>query len=405
MKKEFWLIALKNLRHRGLRTWLTLLGILIGVMAVVSLIGLGNALTSAINSQFGISSTEVISIQAGGLNSYGPPGSGASTPLSKRDLDAIKDVNNVDLAISRNIVTADLKFNDNIIFGFATNLPYGNERKFVYDTINAKAYLGRLLSESEEDKVLLGNNFYTNKVGLGKPVEPGDKVIIKGKSFEVRGILEKQGSFISDNIILMNEDALNDLFNINDRIDLIIVSLKDKTQINRTTEDLNKALRKNRDVKRGEENFEISTPEASLRTVNQILFSIQIFVIIIALISVFVGAVGIVNTMTTSVVERRKDIGVMKAVGAKNEQIFYIFFIESGLLGLIGGFIGASLGTILSFLGVLGLNIFLGTELSPNIDFVLIGLTLIGSFLVGAVSGIWPAMIAAKQNPVEALKK
>jgi len=108
--------------------------------------------------------------------------------------------------------------------------------------------------------------------------------------------------------------------------------------------------------------------------------------------------------MTTSVLERRKEIGIMKSVGAKNGHIFLQFFIESSLLGLIGGIIGAIFGTIIGLSGTIALNNFMGTELPLNVDFVLIFFSLLGSFLIGGIAGIVPAMKAAKQNPVEALK-
>jgi len=127
-------------------------------------------------------------------------------------------------------------------------------------------------------------------------------------------------------------------------------------------------------------------------------------IIIIASISVFIGALGIVNTMTTSVLERKKEIGIMKSIGARNEHVFFQFFIESGLLGLIGGIVGAIFGTLIGVLGVAGINNFIGAELKPTVDFVLIFFTLLGSFIIGAVSGIIPAMNASKENPVEALR-
>ena len=94
----------------------------------------------------------------------------------------------------------------------------------------------------------------------------------------------------------------------------------------------------------------------------------------------------------------------MKAIGGKNSQVFMQFFFESGLLGLMGGLVGVVLGTVISVVGVLGINNFMGAELSPVIDFVLIIGALVGSFVIGAVAGIVPAMNAAKQNPVEALR-
>ena len=130
----------------------------------------------------------------------------------------------------------------------------------------------------------------------------------------------------------------------------------------------------------------------------------QIFIVIIASISILVGALGIVNTMTTSVLERKKEIGIMKSVGATNGQIFLQFFIESGLLGLVGGLVGVILGSIIGFVGTKGINNFIGAELSPEINILLIFSSLVGSFMIGAIAGIVPAMKAAKENPVEALR-
>jgi putative ABC transport system permease protein len=109
--------------------------------------------------------------------------------------------------------------------------------------------------------------------------------------------------------------------------------------------------------------------------------------------------------MTTSVIERRREIGIMKAIGAKNSQIFYQFLIESGLLGMIGGIFGVLFGTLTSFFGTKAIGNYIGSSINVGINWTLIVLVLIGSFIIGAVSGISPAMKAAKQNPVEALRR
>jgi len=108
--------------------------------------------------------------------------------------------------------------------------------------------------------------------------------------------------------------------------------------------------------------------------------------------------------MTTSVLERRKEIGIMKAIGAKNSDIFYQFFIESGLLGLIGGIVGVILGLIIGSLGIIGINNFIGSTTKLQISVPLIVFSLIGSFVLGSISGIVPALRAARQNPVDALR-
>lgn len=402
--KDYFVLAFGNLKHRGLRSWLTLLGILIGITAVVSLVMLGDGLRAAVNGQFGISSTQVISVQAGGLSAYGPPGSGVVNPLTIDDLREIEKIDSVERVLRRNIPQMRIEFNDQLLFGYGINVPSGNDRTFVYDNIEVEAEVGRLLKDGDNNYVYLGNNFLTDKVGLGKPVKVGSKLLIENKSFEVIGINKKKGSFIFDNVVYMNEQSLADLMNYGDKIDIIVVEVKNKDLMNKTKIEIEKTLRKTRNVKVGEEDFEVSTPEASLAQVNNILGGIQAFIIIIASVSIIVGAVGIVNTMTTSVLERRKEIGIMKAIGAKNSQVFLQFFIESGLLGLIGGIVGIILGGLIGFAGINGLNQFLGSEAAPNMNLIFLSLVLLGSFLIGAIAGIAPALQAANQNPVEALR-
>src|SRR4030065_2538855 len=127
-------------------------------------------------------------------------------------------------------------------------------------------------------------------------------------------------------------------------------------------------MRQRRNVNIGEEDFEVSTPESSMKTVNSVLGAIQAFIIIIASISILVGSIGIVNTMTTSVLERKKEIGIMKAIGSRNSQIFMQFFIESGFLGLTGGLFGAIFGVLVGYAGTIGINNLIGTTINPQIN-------------------------------------
>jgi len=400
---NYFILAYRNLRRKGLRSYLTLLGICIGILAVVSLISLGSGLKLAVGSQFGVSSTELITVQASGGN-FGPPGSEVINPLTKEHLEEIKKLSSVKMAIGRKIETGKLEFNNKVVFGYASNIPDGEDRDFIYSQLEAKPIAGRLLRDGEIGKVFLGYNFYVDKVGLERAVVPGNTVTIQDRDFEVVGILEKKGSFIYDNLVYMNEDDLQSLFDYGDDLDYIDVLPTDKDNMERTKEDIEKLLRRLRDVDVGSEDFTVSTPEASMAQVNSMLNAIQAFVIIIASISIFVGAIGIINTMETSVLERKKEIGIMKAIGAKNSQIFMQFFVESGFLGLIGGGIGVILGITLGYVGIMGINNFMGSDVQPTINFILIFFALLGSFAIGAIAGIIPAMRAAKQNPVEALR-
>jgi putative ABC transport system permease protein len=259
------------------------------------------------------------------------------------------------------------------------------------------------LKDGDTNSVFLGSNFYSNEEIFGKSLKVGDKILVQGEKFKVVGIAKKKGSFLWDNFVMVNEEPLKDLMNYGDKVDAIVVKVKNKDLMSRAKVEIENELRDSRNVDVGEEDFEVSTPEAVLGTVNEILRGVQIFILIIAFISIFVGAIGIVNTMTTSVLERKKEIGVMKAIGAKNSQIFLQFFIESGLLGLVGGIGGVLFGLILGYLGILGINAFIGSEIVSEINYLLIFFSLLGSFLIGSISGIIPALRASKQNPVEAL--
>ncbi|PIO08373.1 hypothetical protein COU59_02000 [Candidatus Pacearchaeota archaeon CG10_big_fil_rev_8_21_14_0_10_34_12] len=406
MIEDYFNLALKNLKKRGVRSWLTLLGILIGVAAVVSLVSLGGGLKAAVDSQFNIGSTEVLTVQAGGMNNYGPPGSGASNPLTKEDAGEIGKLSTVEVSIPRNIRNVKLEFNKKVSFTYAGSIP-DNQREmdYVYDFVGLETISGKLLESGDRGVIVIGSNLADmDKNGLDKNIKVGDNVAISGKTFRVQGITKKMGSIIMDSTVLMTENDMEDLLDYGNEVDLIVVKAVSKDLINQTAEDINKLMRDRRDVKKGQEDFDVSTPQAMLESVNQIISGIQIFIIIIASISIAVGAIGITNTMTTSVLERRKEIGIMKAIGARNEHIFYLFFIEAGLLGMIGGIIGVLLGTAVGYAGTSALNTFLGVATHPEISFWLILLTMTGSFLIGAVSGLIPALNAAKENPVEGIR-
>lgn len=400
---DYFSFALRNLYRKGIRSWLTLLGICIGIAAVISLISLGSGLKVAVASQFGVGSTEVISVQAGG-SGFSPPGSDVVTPLTRADVNAIDGLSSVEFAIGRNLETGKFEYNDRVQIGMIYSIEEGYEKEIYNVLEELETEYGRLLKSGDSKKVIIGFNLYEGKTnGFEKTLSPGKEIFINGESFTVVGVLKKKGSFIYDGTIFMYDNDLSQLADYGDNVDFIQVKVRDREFINRTKQDIERLMRNRRDVDVGSEDFTVSTPESSLAQVNQVLDAIQIFVIIIASISIIIGVVGIINTMATSVLERRKEIGIMKSIGAKNSQIFMQFFIESGFLGFIGGVVGIILGISLGYIGTIGINSFLGTDAQPEINFFLIFFSLIGSFLIGAGAGIYPAMQAAKQNPVRAL--
>ena len=404
MKKDYIFLSFRNLKHRGIRSWLTLLGIFIGITAVVSLITVSSGLKSAVHAQFGVGATEMITVQAGGLTAYGPPGSGVTNPLTQEDAEKIEKLGTVDFVLPRNIETINMEFNDRVIFTNAISIP-DNKYKEIYETQEIEAEKGRLLNEGDLGKIILGNSLaYKDSNGFDKDIEPGNKILIKDKRFEVVGVIERRGSFMLDRVVMISNTDLENLAGYRNNVDIIGIKVKNKNLMDKSKQEIEDLLRDRRNVDKGEEDFSVSTPEAMLETVNTILGGIQAFIIIVASISIIVGAIGIVNTMTTSVLERRKEIGIMKSVGARNSDIFYQFFTESGMLGLIGGFTGIIIGLAVGIIGTYVINSFIGADVQPQISLPLIILSLIGSFIIGSIAGIVPAMNAAKQNPVDALR-
>ncbi len=402
MIKDYIKLAYISIKNRKLRSWLTMVGIFIGIAAVISLIGLGEGLRLAIMGQFNFLTTDIVSVQASGLG-RGPPGEGVVSPLKESYVKDIERVTGVDLAIGRIIENAKMEFNRRADFTFAASMPDGQKRQEIARIASFVIDKGRLLKDGDTNKVVLGNN-YEKTDQFGQAVAPRDKVIIQGKEFEVVGLLKKKGSFIIDNVILMNEDVIKKLFQINDTYDIIAVKVTSGNEMSLVKERLEDYLRKERHVKKGEEDFAVESPEQSLKNLDATLFAVQMFIYVIAGISIVVGGIGIANTMYTSVIERTKQIGIMKSIGAQRSHIFTLFLLESGILGTIGGIIGILVGSSLAY----GLA-FIG-KAALNADLVQVSITLpliIGallfSFIIGSLAGFLPAYQAAKLKPVDAL--
>jgi putative ABC transport system permease protein len=403
MIRDYVTLALNSLRKRRLRSWLTMIGIFIGIAALVSLIGLGEGLRYAISSQFGALGADMITIQASGVQ-YGPPGSGAVTPLTKDYATKIDKLPGVKYAISRMIVTSKIEFNNRMSIGYLGSMPDGAYRKEVETIAGFKAIEGRLLKDGDKDSVVVGNNYIKTDI-FGKAAKVGDRIIINGKQFNIIGILKKTGSFTSDIVILMNEDVLRQLFDKPEETSLIAVKVENTADINQVKQDIEKLMRKERNVKEGEEDFIVELAVNTIKTLDSTLFAVQLFVYIIAGISIVVGGIGIMNTMFTAVIERTKEIGIMKSIGAKNSDIFWLFFIESGLLGMVGGIVGIIIGIGLAngmaFAGATQL----GSDLiKAHISAGLIVGALVFSFVIGCAAGTTPAVRASKLHPVDALR-
>lgn len=404
MKPRLILLASKNIKNRGIRSWLTMIGIFIGIAALVSLITMGQGLQTAITGQFSTIDPDkliVTNVDTG----FGPPGSTAVKKLNDDDKELLESINGVDVVVQRLVRVVSFEFNDKTEFSYVANIPQEKDAiDVVYDALNIELEEGRLLDQNDRRKVILGNDFKTGD-DFGKQIRLGKTVTIQGEEFEVIGFLKKAGTFILNGAIIMPDNDLRNILDIGDEYDILIVQVKDSKEVSTVKETIERKFRDDRDLDPGEEDFSVQTPQQGIQTINTILLSIQMVIAGIAVISLIVGGIGITNTMYTSVLERKKEIGIMKSVGAKNSDIITLFLVESALLGLVGGIIGIIIGLGLAYGAAAGISGALGGlefVITPNTP--LLVFAGVFSVLVGAISGVLPAIQASKLNPVEALR-
>jgi len=287
------------------------------------------------------------------------------------------------------------------VVSFPDNL---REAQLVNEVGDYKADQGRILNYDDGYKVVLGPDF--SKDFFEKELQVRDKIEINSQEFTVVGILKKSGNPQTDSSLVVPETALRKVLNVPEEMDVINVKVQAGENLNGVAENVQKELRKFRNVEKGKEDFSVQTPESLLNTLNTILLVIEGVLIGVAAISLFVGGIGIMNTMYTAVLERTKEIGIMKAIGAKNGEIMGIFLIESGMLGLVGGIIGALLGYGISkTVELIAFQIYQTNLIQADFNpLVMLG-TLLFAFIIGALSGWYPARQAAKLKPVEALRQ
>jgi putative ABC transport system permease protein len=402
---DYFLFSLQSFRARKTRTFLTTLGIFIGIAAVVSLISLSSGLEEAIVGQFSEIGTDILTVQAAETG-FGPPGSTAAKKLDEDDFEAVGKARGVKAVAKRYIRTISLEFKDELKFVYSSTLPEKSDvRKLVLDAMNLEIVEGKMLKIGDKYKVIVGNNYYSQNV-FPRKIRLRDNILINGQEFEVTGILEKAGNPQLNNVVLLNEEVFEEVLEIEDELDMMIVQIDNPDNMENILEDVEKSLRKSRGVVRGKEDFSIQTPQEAIAALTDILGVIQAVIVGIAGISLIVGGIGIMNTMYTSVIERTREIGIMKSIGAKNSDVLIIFLIESGILGLVGGGIGVALGVGFSKLVEVGARIALGPSiLQASFSLFLIVGSLGFAFVIGMISGILPAKQASELQPVEALRK
>ena len=400
MLKEFTKLSFRNIRHRGKRSWLTVIGVFIGIAAVVALVSLSQGLQDSVEREFESIGSDKLFISAG----QSSQSSASERKLTQEDLNAVRNVQGVEAAGGALFRTARMSYNDEQAFGIVLGMPTSEEEREIVETSWAMEIdSGRGIRATDTSNVVIGSSTSSSKfqdeVGLRSQLR------IEDTEVRVVGIMKPTGDPSIDGSVVIPIDRAREMLDVPDeRYDWLFAEMQEGFTPDEVKEDVEEELRTTRDVEEDEEDFSVSTQEDLIESFQSILGVVRGVVIGIASISLLVGAVGIMNTMYTSVTERTREIGVMKAVGATKRQILSIFLIESGIIGLFGGLLGLLVGVGLSTLASIAATEFAQLPVKPYISVELVIGALGFAFVLGMVSGVLPARRAANLEPAEALR-
>lgn len=390
--------SLNNLKQRKTRSLFTIISIFVGIATIFIFISYGMGLYAYVDEATSESSANKILIQAKGGTSVS--GLDATIVLNDDDLEAVQHTSGVYDATGAYFKTAEVKQGKKVVytilFGFDPKKP------LVMEMSNIGIYKGRNLQSGDEGNAVLGYNYQFDDKIFSRGYSLGETIEVQGEDMKIIGFYEEVGSPQDDAQIYITNEYMEDIYS--DLTYSWIVAKVDISNIDKIVADVEDSLRDERGLEEGKEDFFVQSFEDMMETYMNILDMIVGFIILIALISVLVSAINTANTMITSVLERRKEIGVMKAVGARNSNIFNIFLFESSFLGFVAGVVGVLVGWGLSSLGAVILeNIGYGF-LSPKFSVGLFLGLIAFAVLTGAISGVAPALKASKTNPVDTLR-
>lgn len=388
-------MGFQNLYKRRLRSLLTLLGISIGIGAVVALISIATGMESAITAvleDFGPNKIYIVPKGFGG----GGFGGGYGETLRDSDLELVKDVKGISTAIPMLVKSLPVEYDGEKKSLTIIGIPAKESAKFFSDVQSYDLSQGRFISSGEKYTVVAG--YLIEKDTFSKDIKLKSKITIKDIDFRVVGIFQRIGNPQDDSQMYMSIETLRELTGSGDEITSILAEANGNP---------NEVAKKVEDVlakKHGDDIFMAMTTEQIQEQVQSIFGILSIALGGIASISLVVAGFGIMNTMLMSVMERTREIGIMKAIGASNRMIMMIFLIETALLGFVGGLGGIVFGEI-TYFGITQAAVnFIGVTLPMITSPFLIVFALVFSMVVGIISGLYPAWRASKLDPVEALR-
>jgi putative ABC transport system permease protein len=407
-------VAFKSINSNKLRASLTMLGIIIGVGAVVAVMSVGAGAQASITENLQSMGTNIITISPG----RGMPGGGGGPIREFIDSD------------QEEVVEGDLYFEDvtalkkeatllneiaPVLTGRSSTIAYmswsgdSSVTGTTEDFLSVEGYKmaeGNFITESDVSNLsniaVIGSTIVDDYFGKIDPV--GEVIKVNGKNFVVVGVLDTIGStgFGSspdETVYIPITTAHNKLFGGPSEIDSIVAKLKDENQLDKAMSEVKSILRIQHKIYPSEPNdFQISSPTQFIESASNVTQILSYTLAGIAGISLLVGGIGIMNIMFVSVTERTREIGIRKSLGAKNRDILIQFLTESIILSLSGGMLGVGFAYMISWL----LKTF--GSLSSLITATPIILALSFSTAIGLIFGIFPAMRAARLNPIESLR-
>ncbi|MBS3141045.1 ABC transporter permease [Candidatus Woesearchaeota archaeon] len=393
MISDYISLTINSILHRRLRAWLTILGIVIGVASIIALISISQGLKSSIEEQFATFGTSRLFIAA---KSFQGPGS-ASEGLTEKDVTALEQISDFKYVAPVIGKSGELEYKKELKYTLIAGFP-AEEFSEVFEDMGIEVSKGRMFNSGEKYVAVIGSRVATDL--FKDELRINNKIKIQGVDFKVIGIFEEIGNQQDDNQINIPYEAAKEIFNTGDKVDYILAQVKEGIDAAETAKKAENKLERTRD----DENFQVLSASQIAEQINSVLGIIQVVLIGIAAISLVVGGIGIMNSMYTSVLERTKEIGIMKSIGARNSDILMLFLLESGFIGLIGGVFGVLLGS--------GIGILVGKAaasagygiLKIKISFGLIMFGLAFAIIIGMISGALPARQASKLKPVDALR-
>jgi putative ABC transport system permease protein len=389
--------ALHAIYSHRIRSFLTLLGIAVGIAAVILLTSIGEGVHQYVLEEFTQFGTNVINVAPGKTKTGGTPTSGIPTTSRLLTIDDAKSLKKLPQVLGASPTVwgnSEVEGNGRV----RRSTIYGGDADFL-TVLSAKVRLGQFLSDegggSSRALVVLGSKLHKELFGNVNPL--GKRVRIGGLHFRVIGVMAPKGQFLGidldDTAFIPAERAL-ELYNRDGLMEINVIYAE-----NALSADVATAIKERLILRHGREDFTITTQEDMLETLSNILNILTAAVGALGAISLLVGAVGIVTIMTISVTERTNEIGLLMALGAERQTVLGLFMGESIMLSVLGGILGLLIGiAIAQFLS------FALPALPVHTPWIFVIGALCISAIIGLAAGIAPAIRASHLNPVDALR-